>query len=136
MHHVRLALGATLQYSTTVVLDLLRRLFALIHTRAREKSFIGNFIGTLMVMASHVHVATLFDYKYATHRIPTNELSPVRLLLPLVNSLIKLHIDTPESVGLFTVCSPEYTSTQSPDVYSLPVLMTDVRLMCSDCIYC
>jgi hypothetical protein len=91
-----------------------------------------------MAMASHVHVATLFDYKYATHRIPTNELSPVCLLLPLatVTSLIKLHIDTPESVGLFTVCSPEYTSIQSPDVYSLPVLMTDVRLMCRDCICC
>jgi hypothetical protein len=42
-------------------------------------------------------------------RIPTNErfdeLSPVRLPLALVASLIKLHIGTPEDVGLLAVCS-------------------------------
>ena len=86
-------------------------------------------------MTSHVHAfATLFEY--ATHRTLTYKLSPARLQLTLVTSLIKLHIDTPESVGLFTVCSSEYTSIPSPDVYSLPVLMTDVRLMCRVCIYC
>ena len=48
-------------------------------------------------------VATIFNYKFATHlvstehRIHTNELSPVRLPLALVASLIKL---------LFAVCSP------------------------------
>ena len=41
-------------------------------------------------------------------RRPTciHELSPVRLPLALVASLIKLHTGTPENLGLFAVCSP------------------------------
>jgi hypothetical protein len=53
----------------------------------------------------------MFDYKFASHagsteyRIPTDELSQVRLLLALLASLIKLHIDA-ENVGLRAVCCP------------------------------
>jgi hypothetical protein len=71
------------------------------------------------------------DYKFATHavsterQVSTEELSPVRLPLALVASLIKFHIGTPERVGHFTVCSCLYSPRiESPDVYSLALLQS------------
>jgi hypothetical protein len=55
---------------------------------------------------------TYDDYKFATHPVSTehwifaDELSPVRLPLAFVASLIKFHIGVLESVRLFAVCSP------------------------------
>ena len=55
------------------------------------------------------------------HRIPTNEhdeLSPVRLPLALVASLIELFIDTLENVSPCSARSLYYSPTEVQDAYS------------------